>query len=422
MFSVFRNAWKVQELRKKLFYMLFILLVVRLGTHIPVPGISMDKLLGSGNTDDAMSMFTLMTGGSYGSIFAMGIGPYINASIIMQLLTVAIPKLEQINKEGEDGRKKINQATRVLAVGLAVLQGAGQIYTINGSGFFTNPNWFIWGAALVTMVTGTIFIMWLGEKLTECGIGNGSSFIIFANILAGLPNGVEQLYTYATTSESAGSMAWISIILLLMVFIFIIGFVIFVQDGERRIPVQYSKKMAGRTIFGGQSSFIPIKVNIAGVMSIIFAISLLQFPQTIKNMFGVTWLDDVVRILDIQHPIGAVIYIVLIFCFTFFYTSFAFNPVEVAENMKKSGGFIPGIRPGKPTSEFIQGVVDRISLIGACFYALIAIIPVAIGWVFPGLQVGFGGTTLLIVTGVALEIVKQLESQLLMRHYKGFLS
>ncbi len=422
MFSVFRNAWKVQELRKKLFYMLFILLVVRLGTHIPVPGISMDKLLGSGNTDDAMSMFTLMTGGSYGSIFAMGIGPYINASIIMQLLTVAIPKLEQINKEGEDGRKKINQATRVLAVGLAVLQGAGQIYTINGSGFFTNPNWFIWGAALVTMVTGTIFIMWLGEKLTECGIGNGSSFIIFANILAGLPNGVEQLYTYATTSESAGSMAWISIILLLMVFIFIIGFVILVQDGERRIPVQYSKKMAGRTIFGGQSSFIPIKVNIAGVMSIIFAISLLQFPQTIKNMFGVTWLDDVVRILDIQHPIGAVIYIVLIFCFTFFYTSFAFNPVEVAENMKKSGGFIPGIRPGKPTSEFIQGVVDRISLIGACFYALIAIIPVAIGWVFPGLQVGFGGTTLLIVTGVALEIVKQLESQLLMRHYKGFLS
>jgi len=421
MFSVFRNAWKVKDLRMKLFYMLFILLVIRLGTHIPVPGISMDKLVG-GNAmgDDAMSLFTLMTGGSYGSIFAMGIGPYINASIIMQLLTVAIPKLEQINKEGEEGRKKINQATRVLAVVLAVLQGAGQIYTVHS--MFTSQNWFVYGAALITMVTGTIFIMWLGEKLTECGIGNGSSFIIFANILAGLPNGVEQLYTYATSSDSAGSMAWVSIILLLVVFIFIIGFVILVQDGERRIPVQYSKKMAGRTIFGGQSSFIPIKVNIAGVMSIIFAISLLQFPQTIKNMFGVTWLDDVVRILDIQNPIGAVIYIILIFCFTFFYTSFAFNPVEVAENMKKSGGFIPGIRPGKPTSEFIQGVVDRISLIGACFYALIAIVPVAIGWIFPGIQVGFGGTTLLIVTGVALEIVKQLESQLLMRHYKGFLS
>lgn len=419
MFSVFKNAWKVKDLRMKLFYMLFILLVVRLGTHIPVPGISMDKLVAGSNADDAMSLFTLMTGGSMGSIFAMGIGPYINASIIMQLLTVAIPKLEQINKEGEEGRKKINQATRILAVVLAFLQGAGQIYTIHN--MFTG-GWFMYIVALVTMVTGTIFIMWLGEKLTECGIGNGSSFIIFANILAGLPSAVEQLYLYATSGDSAGTMAWVGIAILLMVFIFIVGFVILVQDGERRIPVQYSKKMAGRTVFGGQSSYIPIKVNIAGVMSIIFSISLLQFPQTIKNMFGVTWLDEVVRILDIQHPVGAVVYVVLIFCFTFFYTSFAFNPVEVAENMKKSGGFIPGIRPGKPTSEFIQNVVDRISLIGACFYALIAIVPVVIGWLFPGLQVGFGGTTLLIVTGVALEIVKQLESQLLMRHYKGFLS
>jgi len=420
MFSVFRNAWKVKELRMKLFYMLFILLIVRLGTHIPVPGVPMDKLITPVGADDAMSLFTLMTGGSYGSIFAMGIGPYINASIIMQLLTVAIPKLEQINKDGEDGRKKISQATRILAVALALLQGAGQIYTIHNA-MFSQHTWFVYGTALVTMVTGTIFIMWLGEKLTEIGIGNGSSFIIFANILAGLPNGVEQLYLYATGSDG-GAMVWVSVILLLVVFIFIIGFVILVQDGERQIPVQYSKKMAGRTVFGGQSSYIPIKVNIAGVMSIIFAISLLQFPQTIKNMFGVEWLNDVVTILDIQHPIGAVIYIVLIFCFTFFYTSFAFNPVEVAENMRKSGGFIPGIRPGKPTSDFIQNVVDRISLIGACFYALIAIIPVAIGWIFPGIQVGFGGTTLLIVTGVALEIVKQLESQLIMRHYKGFLS
>ncbi len=419
MFSVFRNAWKVKDLRMKLFYMLFVLLIVRLGTHIPVPGVGMDKLVGS--SDQETTLFMLMTGGSVGSIFAMGIGPYITSSIIMQLLTVAIPKLEQLKKEGEEGRKKINQATRVVAVVLSLLQGAGQIYTINSSGLFGgNAGWFIYITALITMVTGTIFIMWLGEKLTECGVGNGSSFIIFANIIAGLPTGVVRLYTYAT--NYSGAMGWVIVGLILCVFIFIIGFVIFVQDGERRIPVQYSKKMAGRTVFGGQSSFIPIKVNIAGVMSIIFAISLLQFPQTIQNMFGVTWLSDVVNILDIQHPIGAAIYIVLIFCFTFFYTSFAFNPIEVAENMKKSGGFIPGIRPGKPTSEFIQGVVDRISLIGACFYAIIAIIPVAMGWLFPGFQVGFGGTTLLIVTGVALEIVKQLESQLLMRHYKGFLS
>ncbi len=421
MFSVFKNAWKVKDLRMKLFYMLFILLIVRLGTHIPIPGVSMDKLVNPVSGSDDMSLFTLLTGGSAGSIFAMGIGPYINASIIMQLLTVAIPKLEQLKKEGEEGHKKINQATRVLAVVLAILQGAGQIYTIHTT-MFTDPGWFVWIAALVTMVTGTIFIMWLGEKLTECGIGNGSSFIIFANIIAGLPSGVVTLYTYATTGEYSGTMGWVIVALILCIFVFIVGFVILVQDGERRIPVQYSKKMAGRTVFGGQSSFIPIKVNIAGVMSIIFAISLLQFPQTIKNMFNIQWLDDVVRILDIQNPIGAVIYVVLIFCFTFFYTSFAFNPIEVAENMRKSGGFIPGIRPGKPTSEFIQNVVDRISLIGACFYAIIAIIPVAIGWVFGGLNVGFGGTTLLIVTGVALEIVKQLESQLLMRHYKGFLS
>lgn len=421
MFSVFRNAWKVKDLRMKLFYMLLVLLIVRIGTHVPVPGISMEKLVSPVN-DENMTLFSLLTGGSMGSIFAMGIGPYINASIIMQLLTVAIPKLEQLKKEGEEGHKKINQATRVLALVLALLQGAGQIYTIHSSMFYGNPSWFVYAAALVTMVTGTIFIMWLGEKLTECGMGNGSSFIIFANIIAGLPNGVVSLYTFATTGEYDGTTGWIIIALILCIFVFIIGFVILVQDGERRIPVQYSRKMAGRTIFGGQSSFIPIKVNIAGVMSIIFAISLLQFPETIKNMFGIQWLQSVCDILSIRNPIGAVIYVILIFCFTFFYTSFAFNPIEVAENMRKSGGFIPGIRPGKPTSEFIQNVVDRISLIGACFYAIIAIIPVAIGWIFEGLNVGFGGTTLLIVTGVALEIVKQLESQLLMRHYKGFLS
>ncbi len=420
MFTVFRNAWKIKEVRQKLFYMLFILLIIRLGSHIAVPGVKLDDIIQSPAGGDAMdNLYTLMTGASYGTIFAMGIGPYITASIIMQLLTVAIPKLEQIQKEGEEGRKKINQYTRVAAVVLAFLQGAGQIYSIHNA--FEVQNIWMYGIALISMVTGTMFIMWLGEKLTECGIGNGSSFIIFANILAGLPNGIYSLYL-TTTTDGAGTMAWAKIILLLVIFAFIIGFVILVQDGERRIPVQYSKKMVGRKMFGGQSSFIPIKVNIAGVMSIIFAISLLQFPQTIQNLFNIDWLKDVVEILSISRPVGAVLYIILIFCFTFFYTSFAFNPVEVAENMKKNGGFIPGIRPGKPTSDFIQGVVDRISLIGACFYAVIAIIPVAIGWVFSGINVGFGGTTLLIVTGVALEIVKQLESQLLMRHYKGFLS
>lgn len=414
MFTTLRNAWKIKEIRQRLFYMLLVLLVVRIGTGIYVPGINVAAVKAQAGANS--TLFSLITGGAYGTIFAMGIGPYITSSIIMQLLTVAIPKLEQINKEGETGRKKIAQYTRVVAVALAVLQGAGQVFSIRSA--FTYQNFFVYAVALLTMVTGTIFIMWLGEQLTEKGIGNGSSFIIFANILAGLSTGVKSLYTSATTGGTSG---WIKVGILLLLFIALIAFVILVQDGERKIPVQYSKKMVGRKVFGGQSTYIPIKVNIAGVMSIIFAISLLQFPQTIYQLWQPTWLAKIVDTLRIANPVGAVLYIILIFCFTFFYTSFAFNPIEVAENMKKSGGFIPGIRPGKPTSDFIQTVVDRISLIGACFYAVIAMIPVIFEWVFK-VNVGFGGTTLLIVTGVALEIIKQLESQMLMRHYKGFLN
>ncbi|MBR1737089.1 MAG: preprotein translocase subunit SecY [Firmicutes bacterium] len=416
MFSTFANAWKIKELRMRLLYMILVLAIVRLGTHIPVPGVNLEALLNAGNSDDMGTLLSLMTGGSYGTIFAMGIGPYINASIIMQLLTVAIPKLEQISKEGEEGRKKINQYTRIAAVALAFLQGAGQVYSVRS--VFTHQNFFVYAVALCAMVTGTIFIMWLGERLTENGIGNGSSFIIFANILSGIPNAVYSLYVEA---QDSGAEGWVKIAVILAVFALLVAFVVFVQDGERRIPVQYSRKMVGKRVFGGQSTFIPIKVNIAGVMSIIFAISLLQFPQTIYQLFGVEMLKEVVDTLSITKPVGAILYIVLIFCFTFFYTSFAFNPVEVAENMKKSGGAIPGVRPGKPTSDYIQEIVNRVSLFGAIAYALIAMAPVVMQWLF-NINVGFGGTTLLIVTGVALEIVKQLESSLLMRHYKGFLS
>ncbi|MBR1443412.1 MAG: preprotein translocase subunit SecY [Firmicutes bacterium] len=416
MFSTFANAWKIKELRMRLLYMILVLAIVRLGTHIPVPGVNLEALLNAGNSDDMGTLLSLMTGGSYGTIFAMGIGPYINASIIMQLLTVAIPKLEQISKEGEEGRKKINQYTRIAAVALAFLQGAGQVYSVRS--VFTHQNFFVYAVALCAMVTGTIFIMWLGERLTENGIGNGSSFIIFANILSGIPNAVYSLYVEA---QDSGAEGWVKVAVILAVFALLVAFVVFVQDGERRIPVQYSRKMVGKRVFGGQSTFIPIKVNIAGVMSIIFAISLLQFPQTIYQLFGVEMLKDVVDTLSITKPVGAILYIVLIFCFTFFYTSFAFNPVEVAENMKKSGGAIPGVRPGKPTSDYIQDIVNRVSLFGAIAYALIAMAPVVMQWLF-NINVGFGGTTLLIVTGVALEIVKQLESRLLMRHYKGFLN
>ncbi len=412
MLTTLRNAWKIKEIRTRLLYMLLILLIVRIGTHLPVPGVDLTQLdSASGGT-----LYSLITGGNYGTIFAMGIGPYINASIIMQLLTVAIPRLEQINKEGEEGRKRIAQYTRVCTVALALLQGCGQVFTIRGA--FTNPNFFVYGVALLAMITGTVFVMWLGEQLNEKGIGNGSSFIIAANILSGLPNGIMSMYV---EGSGAGIMGWVKVAVVLLILLVDMIFVIVVQDGERRIPVQYSKKMVGRRMMGGQTSFIPIKVNIAGVMSIIFAISLLQFPQTIYQLWQPELLGTIVAVLDVTtSPIGAALYVILIFCFTFFYTSFSFNPIEVAENIKKSGGFIPGIRPGKPTSDFIQTVVDRMSLIGACTYAIIALIPSLFSMVF-GVNIGFGGTTLLIVTGVALDIFKKMESQMVMRHYKGFL-
>ena len=418
MFSILRNAFTVKEIRTKILYMLIVLFLIRIGTHLPIPGLDINQLA---NSDNQNTLYSLITGGNYGTIFAMGIGPYINASIIMQLLTVAIPKLEQIQKDGEEGRKKISQYTRYAAVILALLQGAGQVYTVHSA--FTNPNWLVYIVGLISMVTGTIFIMWLGEKLTDIGIGNGASFIIFANILQNLDDGVKNL----AISAQGNAMGWIKVIVILAVLVIVMAFVIIVQDGERRIPVQYSKKLVGNRMMGGQSSYIPVKVNIAGVMAIIFAISLLQFPQTINQLFNnsvLTWISTRLELTYLVKgfiPAGAIIYIILIFCFTFFYTSFAFNSIEVAENMKKSGGFVPGIRPGKPTSDYIQNIVDRISLIGAITYAIIAMVPIVLQWV-TGINMGFGGTTLLIVSGVALELIKQLETQLLMRHYKGFLN
>ncbi|MDE6181847.1 MAG: preprotein translocase subunit SecY [Eubacteriales bacterium] len=411
MFSTFKNAWKVKDLRKRIIFMILMLLVIRIGTKVAIPGINLAQLSLQGEN----SLYSIITGGAFGTIFALGIGPYITSSIIMQLLTVAIPKLEQLQKEGEQGRKIINKYTRVLAVFLAFMQAAGQVYTVHNAFIYRN-SWIYFVAAL-SMVAGTIFLMWLGERLTEYGVGNGTSFIIFANILASFPNTINAIKVGIDGQER---MKYVLLAIIIILFILLIAFVILVQDGERRIPVQYSKKMVGRRMVGGQSTFIPIKINIAGVMSIIFSISILQFPQVIYQFWKPEWLGKVVNVLSITSPVGAILYIILIFCFTSFYTSFSFNPIEVAENMKKNGGFIPGIRPGKPTSEFIQNVVNRISLIGACFYAIIAIVPVVFEWVFK-IQIGFGGTTLLIVTGVALEIVKQLDSQLLMRNYKGFL-
>jgi len=428
LFKIFANAWKVKDIRKKLLFIFLVLLIYRLGTKIPLPGIDLNQLdtYLHGPGASASTIFSIIAGGGAGSIFAMGIAPYITSSIIMQLLTVAIPKLEQLQKEGEEGRKKINQYTRFVAVGLSILQASATVYgyryTQIGSLFY-HADFLVYLVAVIAMMTGTIFIMWLGELLTEKGIGNGSSFIIFSNIIANLPAGVMSLSALVDSNAENPVRGWITIILLLAVFAVLIAFVVLVQDGERRIPVQYSRKTAGKQMYGNNSSFIPIKVNIAGVMSIIFAISLLQFPQQLLQFFkGNAILQNISNILSLQRWTGDIIYVVLIFLFTFFYTSFAINPVEMAENMRKNGGFIPGIRPGKPTSDYVQKTIDRLSWIGAIFYCLIAMAPILLQRFSGGVNMGFGGTTLLIVSGVALEFIKQLESQLLMRHYKGFLN
>ena len=438
MFKIFANAWRVEDIRKKLLFIFLLLLIYRIGATIPLPGIDVYVLNqarhGEGyfEFDAVMTIFAMIMGGGLGSIFAMGIAPYITASIIMQLMTYAWPKLSEMQKDGEGGRKKITQITRYLSVALAAIQAAAMVFSYTnwppgqpGASLFRegHDNLMVYAMATVAMMSGTIFIMWLAELLTEKGIGSGASFLIFANILASLPMGVVTFWNMATGTNP---MVWgfAQVILILLVFVAIMGFVVLVHEGERRIPVQHSRKAAsgGGTNFGNNNSYIPLKVNIAGVMSIIFAVSLLQFPAQIAMFFPTQFLQTVAHWLRMEGILGAALYVVLIFMFTHFYTSFAVNPIEMAENLKKNGGFIPGVRPGKPTSDFIAVTVNRLSWIGAVFYSLIALVPIILGWIMPEIgQLHFGGTTLLIVTGVALEFVKQLESQLIMRNYKGFL-
>jgi len=442
-FKIFANAWRVEDIRRKLLFVFLLLLIFRFGSAIPLPGMNLYYLdMARGRVGDfeqgfAMTVFSMIAGGGVGSLFAMGIAPYITASIIMQLLTYAIPRLSEMKKEGEEGNKKIQQITRYLAVALAALQAAATVfsYTRFGQAGAANlfsehlQNIYVYAIATLAMMSGTIFIMWLAELITEKGIGQGASFLIFANILAGLPQGVLALWVMVTGESPLTNIGLV--VLLLVVFVLIIAFVVMVHEGERRIPVQYAKRAAasgrGSGMHGNHNSFIPIKVNLAGVLSIIFAMSLLQFPSQVAQFFpspvdaDPNLFERFIAYLDWNHPVGMVLYVLLIFMFTHFYTSFAVNPREMAENMKKNGGFIPGIRPGAPTSEFIQTTVNRLSWIGAVFYSLIAITPILLDRLIPNVQIGFGGTSLLIVTGVALEFVKQLESQLLMRHYKGFL-
>lgn len=418
MFKIFVNSWKVKEIRHKILYTLLILAIVRLGAHIYLPGISATTIKAYTDLYSTGTLYNIIAGGagsSY-SIFALGIGPYITSSIIMQLLCVAIPYLEQLSKEGEDGRQKINKYTRYITVVLATLQGIG--IAMNYRTMMTNPSVLNVIIAVITLVAGSLFIMWLAEQITAKGISNGSSMIIFVNIISSLPQGISALVSYA----GAGTTGILKVVGILVILLIVLILIVRVNDGERRLPVQYSSKMTGRRMGGGSNSTFPIKVNTAGVISIIFAISLLQFPETISGFITTkpAWLETVINVLKMTHPVGAVLYVVLILFFSYFYTSIVINPNEIAENMKKNGGFIPGIRPGQPTANYITRVVNRITLVGAVYFAVLALVPIILQWIFK-VNVGFGGTTLIIVVGVCLDIVKALESQLLMRHYKGFL-
>ena len=419
MLKLFINSWKVKEIRNKILYTLLILAIVRLGAHIALPGIDVVAIKASQNAYSSGTLYNIIAGGynSRWSIMSMGIGPYITASIIIQLLTVAIPKFEQLSKEGEEGRKKMSSYTRYLTVILSAIQGIGITYSYKN--MFLVDSKLIYAASVITLICGTTFIMWLAEQITAKGVSNGSSMIIFVNIVSNLPSGIQSLVYYAQSGSTTGIIKVAAVLLILIV---VLVFIIFINEGERKIPVQYSTKMAGRRSFGGKGTFMPIKVNTAGVIAIIFAISLLQFPQTVSQFIPATGLyAKVIEVLSMTHPIGAVLYVLLIIFFSYFYTSIVINPNEIAENMKKNGGFIPGIRPGQPTSAYITRVVNRITFFGAFVFSGVALVPIILQWAF-GLNVGFGGTTLIIVVGVCLDIVKSLESQLLMRHYKGFLN
>ena len=421
MFKIFANSWKTPEIRNKILYTLMIFAIVRLGTLIALPGIDTAGVMAARqNATVAGTLYSVIAGGANSgwSLFAMGIGPYINASIIMQLLTIAIPKFEQLSKEGPDGRKQLQSYSRYLTVVLALIQGIGLVYTYQNMYLVHSPLVYI--ASVLCLVCGSTFVMWLAEQITAKGIGNGSSMIIFINIVSSMPQGAAMLYY---TIVGGGAMGAAKVVAIVAILVVVLAFIVCVNSGERRLPVQYSTKVVGRKQAGGRSTSMPIKVNTSGVISIIFAISLLQFPQQIAMFMpnrGAT-LTKVMEVLNMTHPVGALLYVVLIFFFTYFYTSIVINPNEIAMNMKKNGGFIPGIRPGQPTSAYITRVVNRITLVGAICYAILAMVPILLQWIFK-INVGFGGTTLIIVVGVCLDIVKTLESQLLMRHYKGFLN
>lgn len=431
MFATITNIWKVEDLRRRILFTLFILFVYRIGSFIPVPNINKDVLTMADQTGtDLFGLLNTFSGGALFnfSIFALGITPYITASIIVQLLSMdVIPKFSEWQKEGENGKRKLAQITRYGTIVLGLIQafataiGFNRMYNYD---MVIDANTATYLMIAIVLTAGTAFLMWLGEQINEKGIGNGISILIFAAIVASIPKHAREIYADQFTDSSQLFLSIVKVAIILLVIILIIAGVIFIQQGVRKIPVQYAKRVVGQKMYGGQSTHIPLKVNGAGVIPVIFAVSLLMFPITIAQFWAnKDWAQWVINHLYYDKPLGMVLYILLIIGFTFFYTFVQFNPQQLADNMKKNGGYIPGIRPGKPTAGFLMRVITRITLAGAVFLALISVLPVFFGSL-AGLpkSVQLGGTSLLIVIGVALETMKQIESQLIKRHYKGFIN
>ena len=417
MLAALANIFRITELRQKVIFTLAMFIVFRAGKHIPVPGVNasvIEQLFRSGNLFGLLDMFS---GGALSkfSIFAMSITPYINASIILQLLKVVVPTLEQWSKEGEEGYKKTTKLTRMLTVALAFIQACGMAYGLRMA--INNPGIGSILLIALTLTAGTVFLMWIGEQMTARGVGNGISLIIFAGIVSRLPDGLKIIFQYL----QAGTVNILNVILFAAIALAMIVFVIMISQGIRKIPVQYAKRVVGSKAYGGHTSYIPLKVNTAGVIPIIFASSVLMFPVTIAQFVDVPWVKTLGKWFEWGSPVQTTLYVLMILFFTYFYTAVSFNIGDLSDNIKKNGGFIPGLRPGKPTTDYLDRVMSRITLAGAIFLSLIALMPHAIGWMTRIEGIYFGGTALLIVVGVALDTMKQIESLVLMRHYHGFM-
>ena len=443
MFKTVINAFKVKEIRMRLLFTLFCLVIVRIGSNITVPSINSGMLAEWASSQLASGLLGTLTGGALSSlsIFALSISPYINAEIIMQLLTIAIPRLEEMQKDGEDGRQKIQKISRYLTVVLALIESTAMAISFGRSGYFVSGTSSFTEVATVALAftAGTVFLMWLGDKITEKGVGNGISVILLINIVARLPQDINTLVQTFIVNASSPVWAIISGVIIAAIIFGMVVLIVLLQDAERRIPVQYTRKIVGRKQVGGQGSSIPLKVNTSGVLPVIFAMSILQFPIIIASFFGVQGMREnggfgnkLLYLIDQNHwfhlspegefkyTLGAIIYIGLILFFAYFYTAVSFNPIEISNNLKKQGGFIPGMRPGKPTADYLTGILNKIIFVGAIALSIVAILPIFFTGIFD-VSVSFAATSIIIVVGVILETMKQVESMMAVRHYKGFL-